>query len=251
MADHFFIVGAQRSGTTYLYHLLDQHPAIEMAKPVRPEPKFFLRPDLDRLAREDYLSTYFSEETPVRGEKSTSYIESEYAARALSQWFPVAKIVFLLRNPIDRAISNYKFSCHHNVERLPMHDAFMQEESRRDNYDRTQFSTSPYAYLKRGLYVNYIRQYERYFPRENLLIYLFEELTDNTSALQTLYAALEVDETFIPPDISRVVNASEDDVNVEMDDDLWHYLQDYFADSNRELARYLGRPLEIWDQSHA
>ena len=247
MADHFFIVGAQRSGTTYLYHLLDHHPAIEMAKPVRPEPKFFLRSDLDQLTREDYLSTYFSEKTPIRGEKSTSYIESEYAARALSQWFPESKIIFLLRNPIDRAISNYKFSCHHNVETLPMHDAFMQEEARRENYDHTRFSTSPYAYLKRGLYVNYIRQYERYFPRKNLIIYLFEELADNTSALQSLYAALEVDETFIPPDISSVVNASDDDVDIAIDNELKHYLHSYFATSNHELAQYLGRSLEIWD----
>ncbi len=183
----------------------------------------------------------------MRGEKSTSYIESEHAAHALSQWYPAAKIIFLLRNPVDRAISNYKFSCHHNVETLPMHHAFMQEEARRENYDHTRFSTSPFAYLKRGLYIDYIRQYERYFPRENLLIYLFEELADNTAALQTLYAALKVDETFVPPDISRVVNASEDDVNVAIDDELKHYLQNYFADSNRELAQYLGRSLEIWD----
>jgi len=39
--EHFFVVGAQRSGTTYLYNVLDEHPQIFMAKPVRPEPKFF------------------------------------------------------------------------------------------------------------------------------------------------------------------------------------------------------------------
>jgi hypothetical protein len=42
VSDHFFIVGAQRSGTTYLYHLLSEHPSINMATPVWPEPKFFL-----------------------------------------------------------------------------------------------------------------------------------------------------------------------------------------------------------------
>ena len=46
MTNHFFIVGAQRCGTTYLYNLLDEHPEIEMAKPVKPEPKFFMKDDL-------------------------------------------------------------------------------------------------------------------------------------------------------------------------------------------------------------
>ena len=54
-----FIVGAQRSGTSYLYKILDSHPSVELAKPIRPEPKFFLKKKLCILGKEYYLSRYF------------------------------------------------------------------------------------------------------------------------------------------------------------------------------------------------
>jgi hypothetical protein len=75
MHDHFVIIGAQRCGTTFLSHLLDEHPDVEMAKPFRPEPKFFL--DEEQFARglDYYDRRFFTEDrTRVRGEKSTSYI---------------------------------------------------------------------------------------------------------------------------------------------------------------------------------
>ena len=82
MFEHFFIAGAQRSGTSYLYHILAEHPEIEMAKPLRPEPKFF---HVDALFERglDYYRHHFFEGKAgawLRGEKSTSYMESEKAA---------------------------------------------------------------------------------------------------------------------------------------------------------------------------
>ena len=59
MTEHFFIIGAQRSGTTYLYHLLDEHPEICMARPLRPEPKFFLKNELYARGLEYYETCYF------------------------------------------------------------------------------------------------------------------------------------------------------------------------------------------------
>src|SRR5262245_47433435 len=152
-ANHFFIVGAQRCGTTYLCHLMDEHPAIEMAKPFRPEPKYFLR-DVslqDDLTR--YESTFFGRKpgARLRGEKSTSYMESRAAAERLAAWFPQAKIVFVLRDPIDRAMSHYWFSVQNGLETLPMAEAFRREEERRDNFDPARLSVSPFAYLSRGL----------------------------------------------------------------------------------------------------
>jgi hypothetical protein len=82
MTEHFFIIGAQRTGTTYLYHLLAEHPEIEMAQPLKPEPKYFLIDSLFAQGLETYQTRYFSGKSGVwlRGEKSTSYIESEKAA---------------------------------------------------------------------------------------------------------------------------------------------------------------------------
>jgi hypothetical protein len=57
----FFIVGAQRSGTTYLWHALNHHPEICMASPVRPEPKFFMQEELWKKGKDYYERAYFSE----------------------------------------------------------------------------------------------------------------------------------------------------------------------------------------------
>jgi hypothetical protein len=87
---HFFLVGAQRSGTIYLYHVLNEHPDIEMAVPIKPEPKFFLAPNSMELGVEHYEATFFKGKpgASIRGEKSTSYIESEAAAGRIAAAFP-------------------------------------------------------------------------------------------------------------------------------------------------------------------
>src|SRR5262245_14449285 len=165
MIEHFFVVGAQRSGTTYLYYMLDEHPEIEMAKPIRPEPKFFMQDVFLESQPKDYERIYFGAKSDAqfRGEKTASYIESPLAAKRIAQWYPNAKILFLLREPIARAISNYHFSAANKLETLPLEEAIRTEEQRRENYDHDRISASPFAYLQRGIYIDYIRVYEQFF----------------------------------------------------------------------------------------
>jgi hypothetical protein len=169
MNDHFFIAGAQRSATTYLYHLLAEHPEIEMAQPVRPEPKFFLVDELFEHGLAYYRERFFPGKpgARLRGEKSTSYMESEIAAQRIARCFPESHILFLLRDPIERAISNYWFSVNNGLESLPLEEAFRREEERWQQYDRSRVSVSPYAYLRRGRYIDFIEVYERYFSLLN------------------------------------------------------------------------------------
>ena len=90
MSNRFFcIIGAQRSGSTYLYQVLDEHPEITMARPLRPEPKFFLDVAAWKKGREHYLARHFSDASPsaILGEKSTSYYERPVVA---PRWRPEA-----------------------------------------------------------------------------------------------------------------------------------------------------------------
>src|SRR5215470_7742197 len=80
----FIIGGAPRAGTTWLYELLDHHPDVHMAKPLNPEPKFFLRDDEYAKGLEYYSRKWFEDVEPskVAGEKSTDYLERPAAREA-------------------------------------------------------------------------------------------------------------------------------------------------------------------------
>jgi hypothetical protein len=246
VSEHFFIVGAQRSGTTYLYQLCVEHPEIEMAQPARPEPKFFLLDDLYARGLDYYHRQFFSDEpgSKLRGEKSTSYYESERAARRIARHFPSAKIVFLLRDPIDRAISNYHFSVQNGLETLPMAEAFLREDERQCDYDPGEVSVSPFAYLRRGRYIDYLTMYERYFPRESLGVFFYERLVA-AGQPDEFFSFLGTTTGLDLPSQRRVINASPPD-DTCLDPAVERYLRDCFAEPNARLAQYLDTPLTFW-----
>ncbi|MFZ5920172.1 MAG: sulfotransferase family protein [Chloroflexota bacterium] len=247
-AERFFIVGAQRSGTTYLYRVCDEHPQVEMAQPVRPEPKFFLNDDLFSRGLVYYEQAYFPGKPGARlfGEKGTSYIESEKAAQRIAASYPDAKIVITLREPVQRAISNYFFSVKNGLENLPMEQAFREEESRSRDYDPARVSVSPFAYLRRGRYMDYIETYQRYFDPSRIHITLFERMVASAGPLRDLYAFLGVEANFEPPSRTEVVNASDNRSDTPLSPEIQAHLRDYFAESNQRLARRLGAPIPEW-----
>jgi hypothetical protein len=244
---HFFIVGAQRSGTTYLHSILDEHPEIEMAKPVAPEPKFFLRDDFPVLTRKDYCALFFGRKpSAIRfGEKSTSYIEHKPAIRRIAAWYPDAQLIFLLRNPATRAVSNYHLSKNRGFETLPMPQAFLEEDDRRELYDRTRISASPFAYLKRGRYLDYIRIFENFFRRDQLIFLIYEEFVGRLDQIRALYRTLEVAESFVPPSLATRINARPEDRETS-DGEPAQFLADYFTASIGDFEAYLGRAIPSW-----
>jgi Sulfotransferase family len=246
IADHFVIVGAQRCGTTYLTQLLDEHPEIEMAKPLRPEPKFFL--DYEQFARgaEFYEARYFSDtDARLRGEKSTSYIEHDVAVRRIVALFPNVTIVAVVRDPVARAVSNHRFSTAEGVETLPLIDALRADAADRP-WDRERFSVSPYEYLARGCYADALARVGRHVSREQLHVLLFEELVSDPSVLAALYERLGVDRGFRPQSFGTPVNVSSDQAVVDTDAEAW--LRNYYAEPNRRLEEFLGRALP-WAQA--
>jgi hypothetical protein len=244
---HFFIVGAQRCGTTYLFTILDEHPEIEMARPALPEPKYFLNRDFQACNPEDYESRFFGRKPKAArlGEKGTSYMEHEIAGRRISSWYPDTRLIFLLRNPATRAISNYRFSVRNGLESLPMDRAFAEEDQRRDAYDHDKLSASPYAYLNRGHYVDYLQGYEGIFSRGQLIPLIYEEFVGRLPAVQALYESLGVDGSFVPPSLHLKVNAG-DEASEPVSPRLRGFLDDHFADSIARLEAYLGRHIAAW-----
>ncbi|MFM2308883.1 MAG: hypothetical protein RLY87_1004 [Chloroflexota bacterium] len=249
MTQHFFIGGAQRSGTTYAYHLCADHPEIEMALPVRPEPKFYLNPKLYSQGYAYYRSTYFGKKPGARlyGEKSTSYIEVASAAKAMAEQIPDAKIVFVLRNPIERAISNYRFSLFHGVENVSMEEAFRREAERVEQFDHQKYSVSPYAYLRRGRYIEYIEMWEQFFRPEQIHILIYEQMVSADAPVRGLYAFLGVDTEYRAPTRGEIINANSEDAGEELSVALRTELQAHYAPYTARLRAHTGLAIPEWD----
>lgn len=234
--NQFFIVGAQRSSTTWLYKMLNQHPEVKMAEPVRPEPKYFLSKNFDNK-KENYIKNYFYDIKPcitACGEKSTSYIEYELAAKRISSMFPDAKIIMMLRNPIKRAISNYQFSFNNGLETRSISEAILgKKPSPKLN---SPISTDPFDYLNRGLYQNYIDMYEKYFSRSNILLLSTENITNNVEILQKAYKFLGVNDQFFPSEFNDYENASQEKINVPKE--VIEYLENYYKKTNEYLSQH-------------
>jgi len=244
--NNLFIVGAQRSGSTYLYHLLNEHPQIIMAQPVRPEPKFFLKENLCANDIAVYEKYYFSEKFPCTvylGEKSTSYIEYKSVAQRIKQFYPNARILMILRDPVLRAWSNYLFSLQNGTELLSFDDALQAEPERLQDSLYTS-SANPFAYIKRGNYIDYIDFYLKYFSRDQLYIIIFEEFIGNIQSVRFLYDWLGVDKQFIPPSLGKIFNESSQYKNISPD--TFYKLVEHYEQSLRNLEHFLGRSIESW-----
>lgn len=242
MTRYLLVAGAQRCGTTYLHHLLDEHPEIAMARPARPEPRFFLDPNLFSKGLDWYEATYFSnaETVPVHGEKSTSYMESADAAERAARMLPDADVLVMLRDPVARAISNWRFSTDSGFEQRPLDLALKESVDRPRDWDPTRTSVSPFAYLERGRYADYLEPWLQLFRQVHL--YCIEELAGDAHAVAHMYETMGVDTAFRPPSLGTVVNAATP-LDGEIETSLQPCLRRYFADSDARLQEVLGRPV--------
>lgn len=247
---NLFIVGAQRSGSTYLYQMLDCHPQISMLHPVRPEPKFFMNELLVDRGREYYEQTYFADRKPdtkYLGEKSTSYIETPDAARRMHDYYPEARILFILRDPVLRAYSNYRFSVAHKLEDLSFSEALAAEPGRLKSAAFTT-SVTPYAYRNRGQYLNYISAYENVFGKSQLHVQIFEEFVNNLNSVQLLYRWLGVDDAVVPSALSKVFNPATE--AKEEQGKVFRDLACGYRESIEQLEVWMGRKIMAWRDHH-
>ena len=144
----FIIAGAPRSGTTWLYEMLDRHPAIYMAKPLAPEPKFFLVDDLYAQGLERYARWFDAAgDAQVAGEKSTDYLESRAVASGSRAIFRGVKLVFILREPASRAYSNYLWSRMNGKEDQDFETALALEGQREQTVPHALRFARPHAVL--------------------------------------------------------------------------------------------------------
>ena len=199
MLPTFFLAGVPKAGTSSFHHYLDQHPQVFMSK--KKEPHHFSWEDdgwprwavKNRAAYE----ALFEEALPdqQRGESSTWTLYSEGAPGRIAEAVPDARIVVLLRDPTERAYSNWMFNLSSGFESLDTFEVALVAEPGRI----AQGSPWHHHYVRAGLYAPQVRRYLEQFGADRVLVHLFEDLKDDALAVtQRTFSFLGVDPAFRP-----------------------------------------------------
>ncbi|MCL6548413.1 MAG: sulfotransferase [Alicyclobacillus sp.] len=205
---NFFIVGAAKAGTSSLYQYLRQHPDVYMSPVKEPHylchhhfPEVFRGPGdrefSDHVIRDEeaYLNLFRGAgDRRVIGEASVFYLYYPDTGERIRALNPNAKVVAVLRNPVDRAYSSYMHLVRDNRETLSFPEALAKEEERRRNGYRELW-----WYREVGRYSRQIRPYLKTFAPEQLKIFLYEDFAHPQQLLQETLRFLEVD-TAVPID---------------------------------------------------
>lgn len=199
---NFFIVGAAKSGTTSLAYWLSQHPDIFI--PPMKEPFYFVPDSAGIKDFNEYLSL-FRDAGAHRavGEASTGYLYDEHAARSIRELIPRARIIVLLRNPVNMVFSYWQYAQIAGNETLSFEEAISDEQRA---YRRTvEFRNhaynwwAHYLYLERALYYHQVKRYFDLFGRDQVRVFIFEEfLRDPAEGCRDVFRFLGVDASFVP-----------------------------------------------------
>lgn len=251
----FLVIGAQKSGTSSLFRYLDQHPQVRGSAPK--EVHYFSG------GRDPQVDTYalgprwYRAHFPRRAELAPGtrvfeatplYLLHPQAAARIHALIPRAKLVAVLRNPTDRALSHYFHNVRDNDRRrfreeLGPAEAMDAEEARlapvlaAGDYKSEIFRVA--SYKARGRYLEQLRPYMDLFPRENLLVLRAEDLFEDPAGQMARVAAfLDIDPALGRSDF-RAMNVGGNRESV--DAEVRARLDAYFVPHNRALSEALGR----------
>jgi hypothetical protein len=255
---NFVVIGAPRSGTTSLWHYLRDHPEVFMAP--SKELRFF-NSDAGIGDVDEYRANFrgWRGERAI-GEASPQYMYSADAMRRMAQVLPQSRLVVVLRNPVDRAYSDYWLRAATGQELRSFAEVV---------------AAGGTVYVKRGRYLQYLEQVCELYPRDVLRVELFEELVSSPRRVYgSICDHLGVATDFVPAELGKQTNSyvrfrslrfrkfhrrlpgrlrkvvgrlnATKDEYPEMEASIRATLHESFADDNERLAKWLGRDLSVW-----
>lgn len=183
----FLIIGAQKAGTSSLFSYLNQHPEVMAA--TRKEAGFFSK---KYSKGSSWYRTRFPSKENIKsgyisGEATPEYFFHPHAAKRISHLLPDIRLILILRNPVERAISHYYHSVKIAYEKLALEDALNAEDQRirkvsaemTENEKIYSLDWQNYSYKSRGIYSRQLGRYLDYFTREQILIIHSKELFES------------------------------------------------------------------------
>ena len=190
------IIGAMKCGTTSLHYYLNLHPEIRMTR--EKELNFFIKErNWDRGI--DWYRAHFRGSEKIHGESSPNYTNYPVwggVPERMHSVIPDAKLIYILRDPIERIISHY------------IHEYSEGRESRPINEALKEFNSS---YIYRSRYYMQLEQFLQFFPASNILIITQENLYRNRlQTLKEVFKFLNVDDSFYSPRFFKLKHRSSD-----------------------------------------
>lgn len=240
----FLIIGAQKSGTTLLYELLGLHPGVEPAttKEVHYLDQRFGEGD------EWYRSHFVAQprgESFLTGEATPYYLFYPHAPARAAGLVPEARLLVLLRNPVDRAFSHYHHMFRRKRETLSFEEAVRAEEFRlRGEVEKIlederyhSFNHQWFSYLSRGIYVDQISAWQNHFDARQMLVLKSEDLfTDTPATMKTVLRFLGLANW----ESERWERPAKSGGYPPMNPSIRRRLERYFEPHNQRLYKHLG-----------
>ncbi|NJK49727.1 sulfotransferase [Candidatus Gracilibacteria bacterium] len=206
---NFLIIGAAKAGTTALHTYLQQHPQVYMTPDK--ETNFFAFEGehlnfqgigdeaINQFSITD-LKSYQAEFQNVSDEKAIGeacplYLYHSKAPERIYSYIPHVRLIAILRHPVDRAYANYLHIIRDDREPCRDFERALQQEKKRIDENWEWF----WHYIQLGYYAAQLQRYYEIFARDQIRVYLYEDLCQNSLTLmQDIFRFLEINDNFIP-----------------------------------------------------
>ena len=238
----FIIIGAMKAGTTSLFSYLSQH--YQLKSSFAKELHYFDSPNYKENSHHWYLTRFPVKSSDIQTfEASPRYILNPDVPERIHKTIPGVKLIAILRNPVERAISHYFHMVRNGIEELSLIDALKAEEGRLEyalkNRDYLEARYVNYSYKLRGHYAEQIEAYYKHFDKEDILILNMADLREDThGTLKQIYDYVGVDNSVVIEDL-KPRNVSKNKKAV--DEEVYEYLNDYFSDHNQKLYQLVNK----------
>ena len=240
----FIIIGVQKGGTSSLFSYLEQHPQLRLSR--EKEVHYF---DLNYWKPYFVYKSYFPIKSNkyLTGEASPYYIFHPKVPQRIKQHLPNTKLILMLRDPVERALSHYNMEFRKGKEDIETFNQAINIEQERLEGERNKiisggnsynsFSHQTYSYLSRGKYYEQLAWWFEYFPRDQFCIIKSEDFFINPKeTLKQIYDFLGIDTKY--PD-----NLSPQNVGhypKELDEQILEYCRNYFQEDSIRLKELIG-----------
>jgi hypothetical protein len=257
----FAIIGARKAGTTFLYNLLIRHSHVQPAavKEVHYFDNLIEEEDAEWYSQCFPKPRYEDGRRTITGE-ATPYMPHHLAPERMARVVPEARLIALLRNPVERAYSDYYHVARRGHEPLPFEEAIRLEEaamvgrkpqpSVKPSDTRSETSEGEEGgvglgdhrgYLSRGIYVDQLLRWRRFFPEERMLVLKSEELFGRTpEILKLVLDFLELPAWELEAREETPAKRNQGNYERRMGPATRRWLERFFEPHNQRLYAYLG-----------